>query len=164
MLVVEEVMSIITQEVHDMEVKFRINARDFKKDVQELLNMKIRGITANTELYDTISNILVDYIRDYLPVDTGALRDQAAGESERSGYFREGYLEVSKSHGIVWDAIEHRPKEFKHYAGYVIGRVLGMQAGWNGEDLKDAMIANGDWESFIEDCEPYLIEAFNKEG
>lgn len=146
-----------------MEVRFRIDARDFKKDVQEILDRKIRGITTNTELYDTISNILVDYIRAYLPVDTGALRDQSAGESSKSGYFREGYLEVSKSHGIVWDAIEHRPTDFRHYAGYVIGRVLGMQAGFTGEDIKDAMIANGDWESFLHDCEPYLIEAFNKE-
>ncbi len=145
-----------------MEVRFRIDARDFKNDVQEILDRKIKGITTNTELYDTISNILVGYIKNYLPVDTGALRYQAAGESDKSGYFREGYLEVSKSHGIVWDAIEHRPKEFKHYAGYVIGRVLGMQPGFTGAEIKEAMMENGDWEAFLSDCEPYLIEAFEE--
>ncbi len=145
-----------------MEVKFRINAREFRKDVQEILDKKIKGITTDTEVYDTISEILVGYIKEYLPVDTGALRDQNAGESEKSGYFREGYLEISKSHGIVWDAFEHRSKDFKHYAGYVIGQVLGMQSGWNGDDIRDAMMANGDWDAFLEECEPYLIEAFEE--
>ena len=145
-----------------MEIRFRIDAKDFKNDVQEILDRKIRGITTDTRLYDTISNILVSYIKDYLPVDTGALRDQAAGESSKSGYFREGYLEVSKSHGIVWDALEHRPREFRHYASFVIGRVLGLQAGWTALDLKNAMEENGDWDAFIHECEPYLIEAFKE--
>lgn len=146
-----------------MEVRFRINARDFKNDVQEILNRKIRGITTDTKLYDDVSNLLVDYIRAYLPVDTGALRDQSAGESSKSGYFREGYLEVSKSHGIVWDAIEHRPTDFRHYTGYAIGHALGLTPNFNGDDVRDAMIKNGDWEAFIKDCEPYIIEAFDEE-
>lgn len=145
-----------------MEVRFRINARDFKNDIQEILDRKIRGITTNTELYDTLSHILVGYIKSYLPIDTGALRDQGSGESSKSGYFREGYLEVSKSHGIVWDAIEHRPNEFKHYASFVIGRVLGMQGSINGDDIMEAMMANGDWENFLNDCTPYIIKAFKE--
>ena len=145
-----------------MEVRFRIDAKNFKDDVQEILNKKIQGITTDTQLYDTISNILVGYIKNYLPIDTGALRDQDAGESSKSGYFREGYLEVSKSHGIVWDAFEHRPKEFRHYASYVIGGVLNMQAGWTASDLRNAMINNGDWDAFIHECEPHLIKAFKE--
>lgn len=145
-----------------MAVEFRINAVEFKKDVQEIFNRKIRGITTDTELYDTISNILVSYIKDYLPVDTGALRNQDSGESEKTGYFREGYLEVSKSHGVVWDAIEHRPSEFRHYADFVISKVLGMQSGFDGDDIKNAMISNGDWYAFLRDCEPYLIKSFKE--
>lgn len=145
-----------------MEVRFRIDAKAFKDDIQERLDKKIRGITTNTELYDTLSQILVDYIKDYLPVDTGALRDQDAGMSTETGYFREGYLEVSKSHGIVWDAIEQRPNEFKHYASFVIGRVLGMQGSWNGADIMEAMMARGDWDKFLKDCTPYILEAFKE--
>lgn len=147
-----------------MEVRFRIDAREFKRDVEEILDRKIRGINADTELYDTISRILVGYIKTYLntKIDTGALRNQGAGESEKSGYFREGYLEISKSHGIIWDAFEHRPKEFRHYAEIVIGEVLGMQKGWTGADIREAMIANGDWYNFLRDCEPYLVKAFKE--
>ena len=145
-----------------MEVRFRINAREFRNDIQEILGRKIRGITTDVELYDTISRILLKYIKAYLPVDTGALRDQAAGESSKSGYFREGYLGVSESHGIVWDAIEHRTLEFRHYADYVIRQSLGLSKGWNGDDIRDLMIENGDWDAFIQECMPYIIRAFRR--
>lgn len=141
-------------------ISMRIDARKFRSDVSELLDRKIRGITSNTNAYDEISRLLVRYLKDSISdkYDTGALVDQKHGYSDKTGYYREGYLEVSKSHGILWDAYEDRPSGFRHYAQAVIGKALGIHDGVNGENVREAMMSNGTWEEFLAECEPILIK------
>lgn len=138
----------------------RIDAVQFKHDINELMHRKFRGITTNRKLYNEIVDILVGYIKAYLPVDTGALRYQSAGESSKTHYFREGYLENNMSGGINWDAFEHRPNgSYVHYAEAVIGKMLGVSDEVDGAAIRDAMMANGDWNKFLKECTPLIAEA-----
>lgn len=141
-------------------LKFRVDAAAFREDMSNVLKKKAKGITSSYELYDAVSWKLVNYIRQFLPEDTGALAFQKSGQA-KNGLDREGYLEVSKAHGIDWTAIEHRKNGDAEYAKPVIGKYLGIHGveEFTGADIQSRFEELGIWDEFLEDCKPLIVKA-----
>lgn len=147
-------------------ITFRIDATAFRKDLTKKLNEKAKGITTDNDLYTDISEILVDIIRSYMNYyDTGASRDQEAGRSDKTGHDREGYLGISRAHGIEWDAIDINPHTgtVRHYIEPLIGKALNTHERITPESVMSALKERGDWEDFLNACKPLIVRAMQKE-
>lgn len=137
-----------------------IDTRDFNRAIDEILKSKMKKIQDSSELRKEAEDLLLDYIRDYLPEDTGALRYQKSGTASKPPhYFREGHIERFTD-SIRWDAIERRLHDDRHYAGILFTNIFG---GPDMESIVNTLNETGDWESFLRECAE-LINSFLRDA
>ena len=127
-------------------ISVTIDTRDFNRAIAEVIREKTKSIQDSRDFQREALDLLIDYIRAYLPVDTGALRDQNSGNASKSPhYFREGSLDYLQN-GIRWDAIEHRANGERHYVDVLFSKVFG---GHDIETIVGFLQSTGDWDMFL---------------
>lgn len=144
-------------------VQFKIDAKQFRQDLSDLIDRKTRGITTDRGLYRNLGELLVrEHIAPYMSVDTG-VSSEGKGfiQSQKSGYYREGYLAFSK--GIDWVAYEHRPNGPHSYIQYAVARAIGVDPNdITGSTVRDALIYLGEWDKFLQNAKPLVLESMEK--
>lgn len=143
-------------------VQLRFNANQVKRDVNEILDRKVKAIKNDDKLYTNLLWAFYGAFQPLTPVDTGAFAYAAGGEA-KDGHVRQGYLTISAHHGIERDAVDTNPNtgRSQHYYRPLLGKILDLPEGYNGQDIYENM-DYGDQVEFLEKAAELITESMNE--
>ena len=142
-------------------VTIRFDARELKRDLQEMLDFKVRSVTTNPEVYNQLLWAYAEALQDVLPVDTGALAYGSTGISKYDT-LREGDIHTT-SKGLVYDPVEYYVRKRNSgggFAGDVVERHYGCVAKRYSDKVAERE-DEGTWEYFVEKAQEILVEGMN---